>query len=127
MAELAAEQVESVLADRVMRRAQWRLLPILFIAYLIAIIDRINISFAAETMNADLGFTATIYGIAGGVFFVSYALLEVPSNVAMMRFGTRIWVTRIMISWGILSATQIVLAPQCKRRMRLKLLENKFN
>jgi MFS transporter, ACS family, tartrate transporter len=94
----------SDLPDRVMRKAQLRLLPFLLIAYLIAIVDRINISFAAETMNADLGFTATVYGFAGGIFFISYALLEVPSNMAMMRFGTRLWVTRIMISWGILSA-----------------------
>ena len=92
------------LPDRVMKKAQLRLLPFLLIAYLIAIVDRINISFAAETMNKDLGFTATVYGFAGGIFFISYALLEVPSNMAMMRFGTRLWVTRIMISWGILSA-----------------------
>lgn len=107
MAELKAEDFSPGLPDRVMRKAQLRLLPFLLIAYLIAIVDRINISFAAETMNADLGFTATVYGFAGGIFFVSYALLEVPSNMAMMRFGTRVWVTRIMISWGILSAAQM--------------------
>jgi MFS transporter, ACS family, tartrate transporter len=95
------------LPDRVMKRAQWRLLPLLFVAYLIAIVDRINISFAAETMNRDLGFTASVYGFAGGLFFVSYALLEVPSNMLMMRFGTRRWVTRIMISWGLISAAQM--------------------
>jgi ACS family tartrate transporter-like MFS transporter len=58
-------------------------------------------------MNADLGFTATVYGFAGGVFFISYALLEVPSNIAMMRFGTRVWLTRIMITWGVISAAQM--------------------
>ena len=98
MAALKAEDFSPGLPDRVMRKAQLRLLPFLLIAYLIAIVDRINISFAAETMNRDLGFTATVYGFAGGIFFVSYALLEVPSNMAMMRFGARVWVTRIMIN-----------------------------
>lgn len=102
-----AELSDPALPERVMRRAQWRIIPIIFAAYLIAIIDRNNISFAAATMNRDLGFTATIYGFAGGVFFVSYALLEVPSNIAMMRFGPRLWMARIMISWGLLSAAHM--------------------
>lgn len=104
---MASDPPDPGLPDRVMARAQWRLLPLLFTAYLIAIVDRINISFAAETMNRDLGFTASVYGFAGGLFFVSYALLEVPSNMLMMRFGTRRWVTRIMISWGLISAAQM--------------------
>lgn len=104
---MASDTADSGLPDRVMKRAQWRLLPLLFTAYLIAIVDRINISFAAETMNRDLGFTASVYGFAGGLFFVSYALLEVPSATLMMRFGTRSWVTRIMISWGLISAAQM--------------------
>lgn len=103
---IAAETVPG-LPDRVMKKVQWRLLPLIFIAYLIAIVDRSNISFAAETMNHDLGFTATVYGFAGGVFFVSYALLEIPSNVAMMRFGTRVWLTRIMVTWGLISAATL--------------------
>ena len=95
-----------------MRKAQWRILPIIFLAYLVAYIDRTNISFAAASMNADLGFTATIYGIAGGIFFLSYATLEVPSNMAMMRFGPRVWLTRIMVTWGIVSAaTMFVQTP----------------
>ncbi|WP_310496221.1 MFS transporter [Sandarakinorhabdus sp.] len=104
---IAADDISAGLPDRVMRKAQWRLLPLIFLAYLIAIVDRLNISFAAATMNADLGFTATVYGLAGGIFFVSYALLEVPSNMAMMRFGSRIWLTRIMITWGLISAAQM--------------------
>jgi MFS transporter, ACS family, tartrate transporter len=112
MTSISANQPASGLPERVMHKTQWRLLPLLFLAYLIAIVDRSNISFAAATMNADLGFTATVYGFAGGVFFVSYALLEVPSNVAMMRFGTRVWLTRIMISWGVISAaTMFVQTP----------------
>ena len=104
---ITADDSGAGLPERVMRKAQWRLLPLIFIAYLIAIVDRANISFAAATMNADLGFTATIYGIAGGIFFLSYALLEVPSSAALMRFGTRIWLTRIMITWGLISAAQM--------------------
>jgi ACS family tartrate transporter-like MFS transporter len=103
---------DSGLPDRVMARVQWRLLPLLFLAYLIAYIDRSNISFAAATMNADLGFTATIYGVAGGLFFLSYALLEVPSNLAMVKFGARTWIARIMVTWGIISAaTMFVQTP----------------
>jgi ACS family tartrate transporter-like MFS transporter len=102
-----AEGFAPGLPERVMRKAQLRLLPLLFFAYMIAIIDRANISFAAQTMNADLGFSASVFGFAGGIFFVSYALLEVPSNMLMMRFGTRLWVTRIMISWGVISAAQM--------------------
>jgi MFS transporter, ACS family, tartrate transporter len=107
MASIPADDIALVDPDRVMKKVQWRLIPLLFLAYLIAIIDRLNISFAAATMNEDLGFSATVYGLAGGIFFVSYALLEVPSNVAMMRFGTRVWITRIMITWGIISALQM--------------------
>lgn len=107
MATTTAGEFAPGLPDRVMKKAQWRLLPIIFLAYLVAIVDRLNISFAAATMNEDLGFSATVYGIAGGIFFVSYALLEVPSNVAMMRFGTRVWITRIMITWGLISAAQM--------------------
>lgn len=104
---MTSDEFAPGLPDRVMKKAQWRLIPLLFLAYLIAIIDRLNISFAAATMNEDLGFSATVYGLAGGIFFVSYALLEVPSNVAMMRFGTRVWITRIMITWGLISALQM--------------------
>lgn len=107
MATITAADVPPGLPDRVMARAQWRLLPVIFLAYLIAIVDRLNISFAAATMNEDLGFSATVYGLAGGIFFISYALLEVPSNVAMMRFGTRVWITRIMVTWGLISAAQM--------------------
>ena len=107
MASITANEVPPGLPEGVMRKAQWHLLPFLFIAYLIAIVDRLNISFAAATMNQDLGFSATVYGLAAGIFFVSYAFLEVPSNVAMMRFGTRLWITRIMITWGLISAAQM--------------------
>ena len=99
-----AEQVDG--AD-VMRRAGWRIIPLLGLAYMIAFMDRSNISFAAKTMNADLGFSATVYGIGGGVFFLSYALFEVPSNILLERVGARRWIARIMISWGVIAAAMM--------------------
>jgi ACS family tartrate transporter-like MFS transporter len=86
------------------RKAAVRLLPLLAVGYGIAFIDRVNIGFAALQMNADLHFSATVYGLGGGLFFVSYALLEVPSNLMLVRFGARKWLGRIMFTWGILAA-----------------------
>jgi ACS family tartrate transporter-like MFS transporter len=86
-----------------LRKASWRLLPLVGLGYGIAYMDRINISFAALQMNQDLHFTATIYGFGGGLFFLAYALCEVPSNLALMRFGARRWIARIMLTWGVLA------------------------
>ena len=69
--------------------------------------DRVNISFAALQMNQDLHFSATVYGLGGGLFFLSYALLEVPSNLLLIRFGARRWIARIMVTWGVLSAAMM--------------------
>ena len=88
----------------VLRKAAWRIIPLLGLAYMIAFMDRSNISFAAKTMNADLGFSATVYGIGGGVFFAAYALFEIPSNILLERFGARRWIARIMVTWGVLAA-----------------------
>ncbi len=87
-------------------KVAWRLMPFLFICYFFNVIDRVNVGFAALTMNADLKFTATAFGTGASIFFVSYVLAEVPSNVLMHRFGARIWIARIMITWGILSGAQ---------------------
>ncbi len=87
-----------------MRRVAWRLLPFLIICYLIAIIDRGNIGMASLQMNADLNLTAKVFGFASSLFFFAYFLVEVPSNLAMQRYGARIWIARIMITWGIISA-----------------------
>jgi ACS family tartrate transporter-like MFS transporter len=88
---------------RALRKATWRLLPLLGLGYLVAYMDRINISFAALQMNRDLGFSATIYGVGGGLFFLTYALLELPSNMMLMRFGARRWIARIMLTWGVIA------------------------
>jgi ACS family tartrate transporter-like MFS transporter len=82
----------------------WRILPLLGVAYLFAYMDRVNISFAALQMNADLGFSATVYGLGGGLFFLAYALFEVPSNLILTKVGARRWIARIMITWGALAA-----------------------
>src|SRR3954469_14162214 len=91
-------------ADSTVAKASWRIIPLLGLGYLCSYLDRLNISFAATQMNIDLGFSATVYGIGGGLFFLTYALLEIPSGIAMPRIGPRRWIARIMISWGLISA-----------------------
>ncbi|WP_371422800.1 MFS transporter [Tardiphaga sp.] len=86
---------------RTMRKVGWRIVPFLIVCYFIAFIDRVNIGFAALTMNADIGLSETAFGIGGSLFFIAYVLFEVPSNLAMERFGARIWIARIMVTWGI--------------------------
>jgi ACS family tartrate transporter-like MFS transporter len=86
-----------------LRKASWRLLPLIGLGYGVAYMDRVNISFAALQMNQDLHFSASVYGLGGGLFFLSYALLEVPSNLALIRFGARRWIARIMLTWGVLA------------------------
>lgn len=87
-----------------LRKLAWRLIPFLGVLYFFAFLDRVNVGFAALTMNADLGLSAQVFGLGAGIFFVGYVLFEVPSNVMLERFGARVWIARIMISWGILSA-----------------------
>ena len=94
-------------AQSAMAKASWRILPLLGLGYLFSFLDRLNISFAATQMSLDLGFSATVYGLGGGFFFLTYALLEVPSGMIMPRFGSRRWIARIMISWGLLSAAMM--------------------
>jgi D-galactonate transporter len=81
-----------------------RLMPILFVGYVLAYIDRINVGFAALKMNDDAGISPYIFGLGAGVFFLSYFVFEIPSNLALARFGARKWISRIMISWGLISA-----------------------
>ena len=90
-----------------MNKALWRIVPLIALAYLCAYTDRVNVGFAAARMNADLGFSATVYGLGGGLFFLGYALFEVPSNLMAVRYGSRAWLTRIMITWGLLSAAMM--------------------
>ncbi|MBP8532290.1 MFS transporter [Streptomyces sp. MK37H] len=86
-----------------MRKTMWRILPFLLFAYLVCYLDRVNISFASLEMNADVGISDSAYGIGAGVFFVAYFIFEVPSNIALTKFGPRLWIARIMITWGIIA------------------------
>ncbi|MFI7857298.1 MFS transporter [Pseudomonas promysalinigenes] len=100
----SATSLPDELERSTMRRVAWRLLPFLIICYLIAIIDRGNIGMASLQMNEDLQLTAKVFGFASSLFFFAYFLVEVPSNLAMQRYGARIWIARIMITWGLISA-----------------------
>lgn len=95
---------EKVYEKRIINKVTWRLIPFLVLVYLLCYIDRVNLGFAALTMNKELGFSATVFGWGAGLLFVGYFLFEVPSNLALQKFGARIWIARIMITWGIISA-----------------------
>ena len=96
-----AEDVER----RTLRRITWRIVPFIMVLYFIAYIDRVNIGFASLTMNRDLGFSPAVFGFGAGVFFVGYFLFEVPSNIALEKVGARLWIARVMITWGLMSGT----------------------
>ncbi|MGO4329009.1 MFS transporter [Cupriavidus sp. 2TAF22] len=94
------------------RKITWRLVPLLFLAYVISYIDRINVGYAKLQMSSDLYLTDSIYGLGAGIFFVGYALFEVPSNIFLMRIGARLTIMRIMVCWGLVSAaTMFVTTP----------------
>src|SRR3989441_9608264 len=100
-----------VVADvaAVLTKARRRLIPFLFLLYIVAYLDRINVGFAALQMNQALGFSARTYGLGSGIFFLSYVAFEIPSNVILARVGARLWIARIMITWGVVSsATMLV-------------------
>jgi MFS transporter, ACS family, tartrate transporter len=87
-----------------LRKVTWRLIPFLFLLYIIAWLDRVNVGFAGLQMNADLGFSSTVFGLGSGIFFLGYCLFEIPSNIILERVGARVWIARIMITWGLISA-----------------------
>jgi MFS family permease len=87
--------------DGLYRRVAWRILPLVAVCYAVAIMDRVNIGYASLTMNADIGLSAASYGLGAGVFFLAYCVFEVPSNLLLERFGARAWITRIMVTWGV--------------------------
>jgi MFS transporter, ACS family, tartrate transporter len=92
-------------ARRASRKATWRLIPFLTLCYVVAFLDRVNIGFAALTINKELGLTAEMFGFGAGVFFFGYFILEVPSNLSLERVGARRWIARIMISWAVISVS----------------------
>jgi ACS family tartrate transporter-like MFS transporter len=91
------------LEKRVLRKITVRIVPFVMLLYFIAFIDRVNIGFAALTMNRDLGFSPTVFGFGAGIFFLGYFLFEVPSNLVLDKVGARIWIARVMITWGLIS------------------------
>lgn len=94
----------SAFEDAVYRKVTWRLVPFLMICYVAAYLDRVNISFARLQMLNDLQFSDTVFGAGAGIFFIGYFFFEVPSNLIMHRVGARLWIARIMITWGLISA-----------------------
>jgi len=92
----------------VLQKVRRRLIPFLFLLYIVSYLDRINVGFAALQMNAALGLSATAFGFGAGIFFLSYTVFEVPSNVILARIGARLWIARIMITWGIVSSAMML-------------------
>ena len=90
-------------ADAILARAAKRLIPLMALMYVASFLDRVNISLAALTMNQDLGFSSQVFGLGAGIFFLGYFLFEVPSNLMLEKVGARIWMSRIMLSWGLVS------------------------
>src|SRR3954447_12751165 len=95
---------DSELHTRTMRKVAARLIPVLLVLYVIAYLDRVNVTFAQDRLESDLGFSGAVYGFGAGVFFIGYFFFEVPSNLALHKFGARKWMARIMITWGVISA-----------------------
>ncbi|WP_414648852.1 MFS transporter [Collimonas sp.] len=96
---LPAEQAENLY-----KKVFWRFVPFIMLCYVVAYLDRVNVGFAKLQMSQDLGFSETIFGLGAGIFFLGYFLFELPSNLIMNRVGAKLWIARIMITWGILSA-----------------------
>ena len=90
------------------RKVAWRLIPFLLLCYIVAYLDRVNVGFAKLQMLGDLKFSDTIYGLGAGIFFIGYFIFEIPSNLILHRVGARVWIARIMISWGVLSACMML-------------------
>ncbi|MBC7841849.1 MAG: MFS transporter [Gemmatimonadaceae bacterium] len=100
---IAPSSAESALDRRAYRRVTLRLIPFLFLCYVVAYLDRVNVGFAKLQMLADLGMSDTAYGTGAGIFFIGYFLFEVPSNLILHRVGARVWIARIMVTWGVIS------------------------
>jgi MFS family permease len=103
MTTLSLEAVSTVRSNAY-RKTAWRLMPFLMLCYLCAYLDRVNVGFAKLQMMNDLALSETVYGLGAGMFFIGYFLCEVPSNVILHKVGARVWIARIMITWGIISA-----------------------
>jgi MFS family permease len=101
---MTTQSTDAGMQARVVRKVALRLIPFLGLAYFLNYVDRTNIGFAKLTMSEDLGLTETMFGLASGLFFIGYLLFEVPSNIALHRFGARRWIARILVTWGLIAA-----------------------
>jgi len=105
--ESMAPRTADTLQRTTLFKVTWRLLPFLFLLYIVCFLDRVNVGFAALQMNQDLRFSPAVYGFGAGVFFLGYVLFEVPSNLILVRVGARVWIARIMITWGLVAAAMM--------------------
>src|SRR5215475_12815544 len=99
----SAETPTLSIGTRAFQKVRVRILPFVFLFYVIAFLDRVNIGFAALTMNKELGITSQQFGLLVGIFFLGYFIFEIPSNLLLHKIGARIWIARILISWGIVA------------------------
>jgi sugar phosphate permease len=93
----------STFEEATYRKVAWRLTPLLMLCYVVAYLDRVNVGFAKLQMTTDLNLSDAIYGFGAGIFFLGYFLFEIPSNVILHKVGARVWIARIMASWGVVS------------------------
>ncbi|MCA1715770.1 MAG: MFS transporter [Actinobacteria bacterium] len=100
--------MENTVGRRTLAKITLRLIPFMFVLYIVAFLDRVNVGFAALQMNEDLGFSDTVYGIGAGIFFIGYFVFEIPSNLIMEKVGARVWIARIMITWGVISSAMFL-------------------
>ncbi len=103
----SAAAVPGVDIEKAYGKVFWRIVPFIMLCYVVAYLDRINVGFAKLQMSQDLGFSETVFGLGAGIFFLGYFLFELPSNLIMYRIGAKVWIARIMISWGLVSASFI--------------------
>ncbi len=96
--------------DPVFAKCVWRLIPFIFLLYLVNFIDRVNVGFAALTMNGDLNFSPAVFGFGGGIFFLGYSLFQIPANLILERIGARRWIFLILLVWGAVSASTAFIA-----------------
>src|SRR6476659_2461729 len=99
-----APELLSSLEQVVVRKASRRILPLVFIIYLVAFLDRANVAYAKLTMSVDLGFSEKVYGFGAGLFFIGYLVLEIPGALIVQRWGARRWIARILATWGVCTA-----------------------
>jgi MFS family permease len=98
-----AVQTSTPFEEATYLKVTWRLIPLLLLCYIVAYLDRVNVGFAKLQMAGELGFSDAVYGLGAGMFFIGYFFFEVPSNIILHRVGARVWIARIMVTWGIVS------------------------